>query len=157
MGYKSKEALIEEILIANYEKYYHMAFRYVKNDADALDIVQEGAYKAILKCDSLKNTEFAETWVYRIMLNEVYGLCRKHSPEFCEISEIEGESEALNVEGLDLKKAISKLSKEEQTILEMRYYKDMKLTEVAEVLDTNLSTVKSKLYRAIEKLRMDLV
>ena len=38
-----KERLIEEILITNYEKYYRLAYGYVHNDADAMDIVQEGA------------------------------------------------------------------------------------------------------------------
>ena len=39
----SREWLVEKILIENYEKYYRLAFSYVHNEADAMDIVQEGA------------------------------------------------------------------------------------------------------------------
>ena len=45
----SRELLVEKILIENYEKYYRLAFSYVHNEADAMDIVQEGACKAMLK------------------------------------------------------------------------------------------------------------
>ena len=73
----SREALIENLVTENYEKYYRLAFSYVHNEADALDIVQEGAYKAMFKCDSLKEDNFAATWVYRIMLNEIFLFCRR--------------------------------------------------------------------------------
>lgn len=43
------ETLIHETLISNYDKYYRLAFQYMKNEADALDAVQESAYKAILR------------------------------------------------------------------------------------------------------------
>lgn len=74
-----KERLIEEILITNYEKYYRLAYGYVHNDADAMDIVQEGAYKAILKSETLREPAYAATWVYRIMLNEVFQFCRDNA------------------------------------------------------------------------------
>lgn len=156
MGQSKKEKLIEKILIENYDKYFHLALRYVRNEADALDIVQEGAYKAIWKCDTLKEVNFAETWVYRIMLNEIYGLCRKKNPDLQGEVEMEGAMDAVSVEALDLRNAMTKLTDEEQTILDLRYFKDMKLSEVAEILGMNLSTVKSRLYRTIEKLREDL-
>ena len=65
-----KGELIRNILLENYESYYRLAFSYVHQEADAMDIVQEGAYKAMLKADTLKNEKFAGTWVYRIIINE---------------------------------------------------------------------------------------
>ena len=67
-----KEAVIEQILCEKYNSYYRMAYSFVRNEADAEDIVQEGAYRAIKNSNSLKCTEFASTWIYRIMLNEIY-------------------------------------------------------------------------------------
>lgn len=64
-----KEQKIEELLLENYNRYYRLAYSYVHNEADAADIVQNGAYKAIRNSDSLKNVEYAQTWIYRIMLN----------------------------------------------------------------------------------------
>ena len=47
---KEKEQTIEQLLLENYNTYYRLAYSYVHNDADASDIVQNGAYKAILNC-----------------------------------------------------------------------------------------------------------
>ena len=49
MRASDKEALIHECLVQNYEKYYRMAYSYVFREQDAMDIVQEAAYRAILK------------------------------------------------------------------------------------------------------------
>lgn len=54
MSDRKKEQAVERALTEGYEKYYRLAYSYVHNEADALDIVQEAAYKAILKSDSLK-------------------------------------------------------------------------------------------------------
>ena len=53
MRASDKEALIHECLVQNYEKYYRMAYSYVFREQDAMDIVQEAAYRAILKSDLL--------------------------------------------------------------------------------------------------------
>ena len=58
-----KEALVQECLMKHYEKYYRIAYSYTFQEQDAMDIVQEGAYRAILKSDSLKNPEYADTWI----------------------------------------------------------------------------------------------
>ena len=72
-----KEQKVEEILLHNYNSYFRLAYSYVRNEADAGDIVQNGAYKAILHSSSLRNAEYASTWVYRIMLNEIFRFLKK--------------------------------------------------------------------------------
>ena len=155
-----KERVIEKILIENYENYHRLAYGYVHNEADAMDIVQEGAYKAILKSDTLHETAFAATWVYRIMLNEVFRFCRedtkKRSRECAESAGLgesaSGESMAY-MDFLELYDALGDLETNERMILEMKYFDGLKLWEVAEKLNLNENTVKSRLYRAIGKLR----
>lgn len=51
---QEQEAIIEAQLIADYKKLYRLAYSYVHNENDALDIVQESAYKAIKNSRSLK-------------------------------------------------------------------------------------------------------
>lgn len=46
-GRKTKEKVVEDLLLKNYNQYYRLAYSYVHNDADAGDIVQNGSYKAI--------------------------------------------------------------------------------------------------------------
>lgn len=152
---KTREKIVEEMLLQNYNKYYRLAYSYVHNEADASDIVQNGAYKAILKAETLKKKEFAGTWVYRIMLNEIFDFCRKEKQNtFAELPTDEGKEDIY--EDVDLKKALNKLAPEEKAVVELRYYEDLKLEEIAELLNENLSTVKSRLYRCMKKLRLEL-
>lgn len=49
MNKKKTEQCIEDILLENYDHYYRMAYSYTHNEADAQDIVQNGAYRAIYR------------------------------------------------------------------------------------------------------------
>lgn len=162
MAQNRKEQAVENILIENYLKYYHLALGYVHNEADALDIVQEGAYKAILKCETLRNEQYAATWIYRIMLNEIFGFCRSRKASPLEDEMAGGsllmsyDNSACCADEMDLYNALEKLSEEEKKIVQLRFFQGLKLEEVAEAMDLNLSTVKSKLYRTMEKLKLSM-
>lgn len=152
---KKKREVIEQLLLQNYNKYYRLAYSYVHSDSDAGDIVQNGAYKAILNSHKLKNIEHAETWLYRIMLNEIFANFReKESASLEEISYEQGKEDTY--ENVDLQKAINTLEKKDKAVVVLRYFEDRKLEEIAEILEENLSTVKSRLYRSMKKLRVEL-
>ena len=151
-----KGELVRRILLENYESYYRLAFSYAHQEADAMDIVQEGAYKAMLKADTLREDSFAGTWVYRIMINEAKEYLRKSRLDRGETDESLAAPEE-HYRDMDLEKALDKLSKTEKAIIILRYYEDKQLSEIADILQENLSTVKSRLYRALRKLRETLL
>lgn len=151
----TKEQKIEELLLENYNRYYRLAYSYVHNEADAADIVQNGAYKAILNSDTLQKEEYASTWIYRIMLNEIFRFLKKEMPVSIEEAFVE-QAEEDTYEDVDLRRALDSLSKEDKTVIELKYFEDMKLTDIAEVLGENVNTVKSRLYRGLKKLRLEL-
>lgn len=150
-----KETVINEILTTEYAMFYRIAFSYVRTEADALDIVQESAYKAIYHANKLKNPEYAKTWICRIVINEAITFLRKKTKEQTEpiLAELaDREKEDMT----DLKNALEKLSPEEKTVIILRFFEDMKLEEVAAVCKESVSTVKSRLYRTLKKLKLDL-
>lgn len=153
-----RERRVEQLLMDNYDKYYRLALSYVHNEDDAGDIVQNGAYKAILKSGSLKNPDYASTWIYRIMLNEIFNFYRER--QSVSLEEMEQERNVLSVEdtyeNFDLRKALDGLEKEDKAVVELRYFEDMKLEEISEILNENVNTVKSRLYRSLKKLRVKL-
>ena len=151
---KAKEKLVEDKLLSNYNRYYRLAYSYVHNEADAGEIVQNGAYKAILNSDTLRQEQYVETWLYRIMLNEIFSFLRK--PAMSSIDEVAETGREDTYENLDLARALDSLEKEDRLVIQLRYFEDMKLEEIAAILDENLSTVKSRLYRTIKKLRIKL-
>ena len=54
---------------------------------------------------------------------------------------------------LDLRRALSKLDAQEREIVVLRYFEEEKLTDIAKVMGLKVNTVKSRLYRAVEKLK----
>ena len=108
-----KEALVHECLVEHYEKYYRIAYSYTFQEQDALDIVQEGAYRAILKSDSLKNPEYADTWICRIMMNEAVRYLEKYRGKTVALDEVPEEGVSDEPEDLDLQQALLKLKKNE--------------------------------------------
>lgn len=154
MGLK-KEAAIEQLLLDNYETYYRLAYSYVRQEQDALDIVQESAYKAIKDCHKVKNPQYLSTWLYRIVINTALDLLRKRKREklWDTVPEAVWEDRYGDV---DLKYMLEQLDEKSRTVVILRYFEDMKLDEIANILNENLNTVKARLYRTLKKLRMDL-
>ena len=73
------EQLIEQALMEDYAKLYRLAYQYVRNENDALDIVQESAYKAVKNSGRLQSPQYVKTWLYRIVINESLSFLRRKS------------------------------------------------------------------------------
>lgn len=149
------QEIVKGKLIENYEKYYRLAYSYVHNESDAQDIVQEGACKAIVNSGSLKQAEYADTWIYRIMVNEAFNLLRKNRREQPGMDGIE--EPVTDIYGdTDLYKALDTLEPFERTVVVLRFFEDLKLEQIAGITGENINTVKSRLYRALKKLNLTL-
>lgn len=156
----SNEKIVEQVILENYNQYYRLTYSYVHNEADAGDIVQNGAYKALRGSVNLRNPEYAKTWVYRIMMNEIFSFLRQPKYESYELLQEErgdvGESTEDTYSNIDLQQALETLTPQDKAIVIMKYFEDKTLEEIADILNENINTVKSKLYRSIKKLRVEL-
>lgn len=153
------EGQIAEYAVKYKENHYRLAYSYVKNVDDALDIVQESVYKAISSVDSLKNSNYIKTWFYRIIVNTSLDFLRKQrkmSTVGDEVLESLDFGIADNYEDFDLKKALDNLPDQYRTVVILRFFEDLKIEEIAEVLNENANTVKTRLYKSLEKLRIKL-
>lgn len=153
---EKKEKIIEKIICDKYNSYYRMAYSHVQNASDAEDIVQEGAYRAMKNSAALKQIQYAETWVYRIMLNEMYRHMSRNKTVGMDDYILEGLETEDHYENIDLKRALEQLQETDRVIIQLKYFEDRKLEEIAEILELNVSTVKSRLYRGLRKLKVDL-
>ena len=151
-----KSEIIRNQLCEKYNQYYRMAYSYVHNDADASDIVQEGAYKAMRYSHSLRNVEHVSTWIYRIMMNEIFrhlGAAQTASLDNENLQEPAQEDQYTDI---DLQRALDALPLKDKAIVQMKYFDCLKLEEIASILDENVNTIKSRLYRALKKLQIEL-
>ena len=159
-GKKANEKIVEDIILEQYNQYYRLAYSYVHNEADAEDIVQNGAYKALRNSKTLRNSEYAKTWVYRIMLNEIFNFLRQTKVVSYEYMQEEMGMEAESVEDkyadIDLQTALDSLPEQDKAIIVMKFFEDKKLEDIADILDENINTIKSRLYRSMKKLRIRL-
>ena len=153
MKASEKEALVHECLIKNYEKYYRMAYSYVFCEQDAMDIVQEGAYRAILKSDLLKQPEYVDTWICKIVINEALRFLKKNKLASVDMESLPEQGQEDQVEDIDLQRALEKLDNQERAIVVLRYFEEEKLENIGKTMNLNVNTVKSRLYRAMDKLK----
>lgn len=159
MDRSSIEKEIENYIVINKEMHYRLAYSYVKNKDDALDIVQESIYKAISSIESLKNPSYIKTWFYKIIVNTSLDFLRKRKrlilgdEEFLATYDSGTED---HYENIDLKKALDDLPDDYRSIVILRYFEDFKIKEVAEILGENVNTIKTRLYKSLDKLRIKM-
>ena len=100
----------------------------------------------------------AETWFYRILVNESLTYLRRHRREVLPFEEALADLPAQpapdRAEALDLYAAIDRLDPKLKTVVMLRFFEDMKLAEIAQVTGANLNTVKSRLSTALRRLRL---
>lgn len=137
------------------EKLYKMAFLYVKNESDALDIVQETIMKAYVNMKTVKEERYFSTWLTKILINTALETLRKNSKIIILKEEAaEKQSTILQIEEkMDLLQAIEQLEEKYKTVIILRYYRDLPVQQIADYLDCPEGTVKSNLHRAIQKLK----
>ncbi|MEK4386299.1 sigma-70 family RNA polymerase sigma factor [Solibacillus sp. FSL R5-0449] len=138
---------------------YRMAYVYVKNKNDALDVVQEVAYQSFKNIRTLNKPEYFKTWLMKITINCALNVINKNKkvvpliPQF-EVHTEEGvEDIAMS---LSLRELMDILQEDEKSVILLKYYNDRTLKEISDILDIPLGTAKSILYRALNKLRQNL-
>ena len=148
-------------LFQQYEQdLYRMAFIYVKNQNDALDVVQETAYKSFKSIKELKEPKYFKSWLIRIAISCSLDILRKRKnvvplkPDFEEFISLAVDEDLAS--GITLKGLIEELQEDEKSVILLRFYQGMTLREVSETLNIPLGTAKTILYRGLAKLRNDL-
>jgi RNA polymerase sigma-70 factor (ECF subfamily) len=150
---------IADYVIANKEVYYRLAYSYVRNTNDALDIVQESIFKALSSIASLKEPNYIKTWFYRIVVNTSLDFLRKQK----KLVIVEEETlcsldfgDIDDYQDIDLQTALDALPDNYRSIVILKYFEDLKLEEIAEILNENVNTVKTRLYKSLKVLRMKI-
>ncbi|MDQ8739460.1 sigma-70 family RNA polymerase sigma factor [Paenibacillus sp. LHD-38] len=147
-------------MFQEYEKdIYRTAFVYVKNQEDALDIVQETAYRSFKSIKNLKEPKYLKTWLIRIAISCSIDILRKQNkvvhmkPEFETV--ISNDVEEDIPLAMSLQDLIDLLNEDEKNIILLKFYHDRTIKEIAETLEIPLGTAKTVLYRALKKLRKE--
>lgn len=143
-------------LIEVYKTYlYRTAWLYVRNEDLALDVVQESILKGFRQIKTLKEARYFKTWLTRILINTAKDMLSRQMRVLQLEQVLESAAETQNTleEKMDLCDAIQKLPEQYQSVVILRYFNDMKLSEIAEILQMPEGSVSAYLFRAKQELK----
>ena len=151
----SLQQKVEDQILDNYEAMYRLAYSYVRNEEDALDIVQESVYKAIKNAGKVQQEAYIRTWIWRIVMNTAVDLIRSRKNE-TGLEEAGETGKEDTYQDFDTLEALKILEPREKAVIVLRFFEDQKLEDIARTLRENTNTVKSILYRSLKKLKVEL-
>jgi len=158
-GSGRKDMNLEELYDRYGEKLYQYLVLKLCSSEDAEDVLQETFTYLLGKFPKFRLTASMTTFLYPAVKHISLALRRKSRP-YVPADEALGEAAARPGEGsrdwrADLAAVLAGLADEQREVLLMRFVDGMRLEEIAVALDIPVSTAKSRLYRALEKLRCD--
>lgn len=152
---KQDEAAFEQLILLHSEQLYRTAYVYVKNEQDALDVVQETVYKAFISIGQVKEPKYFVTWLTKILIRNCYCVLNQQTAA-ADLVEQVPVKESSREEHLDLIDALSHLRKEYRDVLILFYFHDVPMKEIASFIGITLNTVKTYLKRGREELKKQL-
>lgn len=150
--------MLKRYLLENKEAHYRMALSYTKNKEDALDVIQDSIEKALRAIQQNVRPQNLNAWFYKILIRTAIDHVRQRK----DLVTMEQEKMEFLVKHedhyarFDLATAMARLPNVYKTILVLRFFEDLKITDIAEVLGENVNTVKTRLYKALELLKIEM-
>jgi len=174
---KQGDMLAFEELILQHEKIvYNLALRMMNHSEDAQDISQEVFLKAYRSLQNFDERSAFSTWLYRITHNTCIDEMRKRKGKQCysleeELESADGsmqrqvadagdtpeESLMRKEQKSEILQALDTLSEEHKAAIILRDVKGMAYEEIAEILELSLGTVKSRISRARNQLKTEIL
>jgi RNA polymerase sigma-70 factor (ECF subfamily) len=156
-----REAFTE--LVVRYQRpIYNAAFWILRSADDARDIAQAVFLKVAEHLDEYDSQYRFFSWIYRIAVNESLNLLRRNGHEEALDEEADfPESESANPEARaravertrDIERALLSMSSADRAVIVLRHFSECSYQEIAQILDIDEKTVKSRLFEARNRLR----
>lgn len=136
----------------NKEQLYRIAYSYLGDKEEALDAIQETAYKGYKNLHKLKKKEYMKTWTIRILIN--YSINRKK--KLSKTVELYKEFEDKDIkyqENLEVHDLVDHLRPKYREIIILKYFEDLTISEISNILNMPEGTIKTRLSRGLKSLR----
>ncbi|WP_144510081.1 sigma-70 family RNA polymerase sigma factor [Bacillus sp. FJAT-22090] len=146
-----EEQAILELLRRHEDTLYRTAYAYLKNEHDAIEAVQELTYRALKKLHTVKEPAYIATWLVRIIINISLDV-KKKQEKFVYNHDVEIPS--VDQQPFEIADIIASLSIEQQELIYLKYFQDMKNGDIAQLKQIPEGTVKSRLHTTLKRLRI---
>lgn len=133
-----------------------IAYGYFREEEDVADVMQDTILDAFEHIQSLKKPEYFRTWLVRILMNNCNRLYNQNKKNH-KISELSRESATVCGTGdVEFHEMLRSLPEESRLIFQLYYGEQFTTKEIGQMLRMKESTVKSRLHRGKEKLRVEM-
>ena len=159
---KGDREAFTELMVRYQRPIYNAAFWILRSADDAHDISQVVFLKVAEHLDDFDSQHRFFSWIYRIAVNESLNLLRRngHEEPLDEDIDLPGPDSA-NPETLardaersrSIQRALLTMSPNDRTVLVLRHFSECSYQEIAQILDVDEKTVKSRLFEARHRLR----
>ena len=160
---KAKRGNVEayNLLVSRWERrIFNYLLRLVSNREDAMDLSQDVFLKAYQNLAKLDDPARFSAWIFRIAHNEAFSQLRRKRPETELLSEPRARESGGRLLPMELSLAVDSalrlLSEDQREAVLLKVYQGFKFEEMAEILEIPVSTVKSRLYTALDLLKTSL-
>ncbi|WP_214626613.1 sigma-70 family RNA polymerase sigma factor [Paenibacillus agaridevorans] len=153
----SQETLLARIQ-SEKDKMYGIAFAYLRNEDDALEAIQETVCRVWSKRKSLKDSRYFTTWMIRILINVCMDERKKRKremPSDSAIKDVAGPGQE-SIERLGIEEQLAKLLPHYKMVIVLKYYRDMTITQIAEMMEKPDGTIRTWLHKALKQLRAEI-
>ena len=158
LAQKGDKPAFDEIIRLCVPDLFRIAMSILKNKDDADDAVCETVVKAYENIHKLKNCKFFKTWIIRILINQANAAYKRRN-KIVYLHDITDEphcEDEYDFGGDELSSAVDSLRLEYRTVITLYYFQDMRIKEIAEVLQIPQGTVKWRLSKAKSILKEKL-
>lgn len=156
LAIKGDQNALQLLLKEEKDKLYKMAFIYMKNEHDALEVFQQTVLEVIESIHQLRNPAYFSTWATRICINVSLKELRNNKKivtmedySIPYVVEVSGSIE----EKLDLAAVLYELDDKYRSVLVLRFYHDYTVSQIADILECPEGTVKTNLHRGLALLK----
>ena len=133
---------------------YKVAKSYLRSEEDVADVMQETVLSVYEHLEELKNASYFKTWITRILINHCKDLLKQQKRYT--VSDQLPDKAAVPRDDREFYRLIGELNEDYRTIFLLYYGEGFHTREIAQILEVNENTVKSKLRRGREKLKQVL-
>ncbi|GHA41698.1 DNA-directed RNA polymerase sigma-70 factor [Salinimicrobium marinum] len=161
-GQEHRNSAFRELVALYKERLYWQIRNIVKNHDDTDDVLQNTFIKIFRNIDQFKGESQLFSWMYRIATNEALNFLNQKSKKLQITSEELQDQIVSNLESdvyfegdeiqLKLQKAIAILPEKQQQVFNMKYFQELKYTEISDILGTSEGALKASYHIAVKKI-----
>jgi RNA polymerase sigma factor (sigma-70 family) len=147
-------------------KLYRIAFAYLGSESDALEAIQETTCRAYIQLRKLKDSRYFGTWLIRILMNYCIDEQKRRKRARTDTPTIADErasapsawnpDESARLRSIMMTALVKELEPRYRQVIQLKYYHDMTITDIARAMDRPVGTVKTWLNKALQHLRLRL-